>query len=244
MGHVPLFSSERLRFRPSSGIYSFLIFSFLLVLLLLFSLHWLFLYWCYLVLIVVDLVSKTIDLFAVVVLCCGCCVPSCWYWCSVCLVMVWLVAFLVSWGVWVLLFFCPVCHMGWYVVLLVDGCVASVVFIRCIPDLGVGVSSSIVLFSVVLFLIMLLGVVLFFCCFYLLRMSSLISLMFFFFFSFWFSWFFFLMWWCLFSDFWWGVFSIFLSFWFWSSFLFLNPLFMLAYRRGRRGELFFPVFPV
>lgn len=64
----------------------------------------------------------------------------------------------------------------------VDGCVASVVFIRCIPDLGVGVSSSIVLFSVVLFLIMLLGVVLFFCCFYLLRMSSLISLMFFFFF--------------------------------------------------------------
>lgn len=74
----------------------------------------------------------------------------------------------------------------------VDGCVASVVFIRCIPDLGVGVSSSIVLFSVVLFLIMLLGVVLFFCCFYLLRMSSLISLMlFFFFFSFWFSWFFF-----------------------------------------------------
>ena len=64
----------------------------------------------------------------------------------------------------------------------VDGCVASVVFIRCIPDLGVGVSSSVVLFSVVLFLIMLLGVVLFFCCFYLLRMSSLISLMFFFFF--------------------------------------------------------------
>lgn len=63
-----------------------------------------------------------------------------------------------------------------------DGCVASVVFIRCIPDLGVGVSSSIVLSSVVLFLIMLLGVVLFFCCFYLLRMSSLISLMFFFFF--------------------------------------------------------------
>lgn len=36
MGHVPLFSSERLRFCPSSGIYSFLIFSFLLVLLLLF----------------------------------------------------------------------------------------------------------------------------------------------------------------------------------------------------------------
>ena len=65
-----------------------------------FSLHWLFLYRCYLVLIVVDLVSETIDLFAVVVLCCGCCVPSCWYWCSVCLVMVWLVAFLVSWGVW------------------------------------------------------------------------------------------------------------------------------------------------
>lgn len=28
MGHVPLFSSERLRFCPSSGIYSFLIFSF------------------------------------------------------------------------------------------------------------------------------------------------------------------------------------------------------------------------
>ena len=165
MGHVPLFSSERLRFCPSSGIYSFLIFSFLLVLLLLFSLHWLFLYWCYLVLIVVDLVSETIDLFVVFGLCCGCCVPSCWYWCSVCLVMVWLVAFLVSWGVWVLLFFCPVCHMGWYVVLLVDGCVASVVFIRCIPDLGVGVSSSIVLFSVVLFLIMLLGVVLFFCIF-------------------------------------------------------------------------------
>lgn len=63
-----------------------------------------------------------------------------------------------------------------------DGCVASVVFIRCIPDLGVDVSSSIVLFSVVPFLIMLLSIVLFFCCFYLLRMSSLISLMFFFFF--------------------------------------------------------------
>lgn len=57
---------------------------------------------------------------------------------------------------------------------LVDGCVASVVFIRCIPDLGVGVSSSIVLFSVVPFLIMLLSIVLFCCCFYLIKIASLI----------------------------------------------------------------------
>lgn len=107
-----------------------------------------------------------------------------------------------------------------YIVLLVDGCVASVVFIRCIPDLGVGVSSSIVLFSVVLFLIMLLGVVLFFCCFYLLRMSSLISLMFFFFFSFWFL---------VGSVFYLFVFLIF------GFSLFLSLLFMLTYRRGLDG---------
>ena len=93
MGHVPLFSSERLRFCPSSGIYSFLMFSFLLVLLLLFSLHWLFLYWCYLVLIVVDLVSETIDLFVVfvVVVAVGCCL--CWCCCLACCLVVLLLGF-------------------------------------------------------------------------------------------------------------------------------------------------------
>lgn len=182
MGHVPLFSSERLRFCPSSGIYSFLIFSFFVGSAVAFfhcigcSCIDVTLFWLSLTLLVRLLTFSLLSFCAVVVVCrrVDTDVRFVLWWCGLLLFL-----FLGVFGDVVLLF-CM--SYGLMCCSFVDGCVASVVFIRCIPDLGVGVSSSVVLFSVVLFLIMLLGVVLFFCCFYLLRMSSLISLMFFFFF--------------------------------------------------------------
>lgn len=159
MGHVPLFSSERLRFCPSSGIYSFLIFSFLLVLLLLFHCIGCSCIDVTLFLIVVDLVSETINLFVVfvVVVAVGCCL--CWCWCLACCLVVLLLGFSCFLGCLVLLFFLFCMPYGLMCCSFVDGCVASVASIRCIPDLGVGVSSFIVLF---------------FCCFYLIKIAALI----------------------------------------------------------------------
>lgn len=73
-----------------------------------------------------------------------------------CGAVAWLFLFLGVFGAVVLLF-CM--SYGLMCCSFVDGCVASVVFIRCIPDLGVGVSSFIVLF---------------FCCFYLIKIAALI----------------------------------------------------------------------
>ena len=137
----------------------FLIFSFLLVLLLLFHCIGCSCIDVTLFLIVVDLVSETINLFVVfvVVVAVGCCL--CWCWCLACCLVVLLLGFSCFLGCLVLLFFLFCMPYGLMCCSFVDGCVASVASIRCILDLGVGVSSFIVLF---------------FCCFYLIKIAALI----------------------------------------------------------------------
>lgn len=76
-----------------------------------------------------------------------------------CGAVAWLFLFLGVFGAVVLLFCMP---YGLMCCSFVDGCVASVVFIRCIPDLGVGVSSFIVLFFLLVFLFFLIFLVILF----------------------------------------------------------------------------------